>query len=138
MKSYLSLLFVVLVFVINGCAVRVITPPQDHYPPAERTNSDYDGRIEATKSIMNFVEQDRALSAIALDAAIELDIEHTVKALSLMTNFVTCDQTAENCVTPFLNENMITEANMIADEITNFVVKDRVLARIANGPAGSS
>ena len=87
--------------------------------------------------MMNFMQQDAALSAIAIDAANEYDIEHTLKALSLINNFMTQDSTAEKCVTPFINENMTGEAKMIADQINNFMTKDRVLARIAQGPAQS-
>ena len=144
MKSYLSVLLAGLVLILSGCTVHVESPREHRrYPPptppaeypAEKINSNFDARIDAAESMMNFMQQDAALSAIAIDAANEYDIEHTLKALSLINNFMTQDSTAEKCVTPFINENMIGEAKMIADQINNFMTKDRVLARIARGPA---
>ncbi|MBN2591697.1 MAG: hypothetical protein JXA96_17660 [Sedimentisphaerales bacterium] len=141
MKSYLSLFLVVFAIIGFGCIIHVDTPPdyddgpvEIHEYPAERMNSNFDARLEATNSMMNFMEQDAALSSIALDAANELDIEHTLKALSKINNFMTQDSAAENCVTPFINENMISEASSVAEIINNFMIKDRVLTRIAQGP----
>ena len=144
MKSYLTVLLAGLTLAGLGCAVHVQSPPEHrHYPPPtppaeyppEQINTNFDARIDAANSMMNFMQQDAALSAIAIDAANVYDIEHTLKALSLINNFMTQDSTAEKCVTPFINENMIGEAKMIADQINNFMTKDRVLARIARGPA---
>jgi hypothetical protein len=146
MKLCLSVLLAGLALVGLGCTVHVQSPPEyRHYPPptppaeypAEKINTNFDARIDAAKSMMNFMQQDAALSAIAIDAANVYDIEHTLKALSLINNFMTHDETAEKCVTPFLNENMLPEARMIADKINNFMTKDRVLARIAQGPPQS-
>ena len=153
MKLCLSVLLAGLAIVGFGCTIHVVSPPEyeeypppvpseeyppavpeDEYPPVK--NSNFDARIEAAKSMMNFMQQDAALSSIALDAANELDIRHTLKALSMMNNFMTQDDTSEKCVTPFINENMLPEAKMIADKINNFMTKDRVLARIAQGPVG--
>jgi hypothetical protein len=143
MKSYLSLFLVVFVLIGFSCVIH-IDPPVDNeeypsdgplveeYPQAY--NSDFDARINAAKSIMNFSSRDKALSSIAQDAAHELDIHHTIQALSMITNFSIRDNTADKCVNPFINENMIEEAQKIAKNITNFSTRDRVLARIAQGP----
>ena len=141
MKSYQSVILLIMIFMIIGCSIRIGSPPprRPHPPvpeyPADQSKADFDTRINAAKSLMNFVEQDNALSTIALDAANEYNLEYTIKALSMISNFVLCDNTAEKCAILFMNENMIEEATIIADEISNFVVKDRVLSRIAQSPA---
>ena len=138
MKSCVSVFLVVFAIVGFGCVIHVESP--DDYPvevheyPAERINSNFNARIESAKSITSFTSRDNALSSIAIDAANALDVEHTIKALYMMTQFTVKDRTAEKCVTPFINENMLEEARSIANQITSFTTKDRVLARIAHGP----
>ena len=144
MKSCLYIFLVVFVIIGSGCIIRFDSPPDYddepvviHEYPTERRDSNFDARIEATNSMMNFMEQDEALSSIALDAANELDIKHTLKALSKINNFMTQDSAAENCVTPFINENMISEARSVAEIINNFMIKDRVIRKIAQGANGN-
>ncbi len=132
MKSCLYVILVVFAIVGLGCIIHIDTPPDEY--PAERIDSNFDARIESAKSITSFTSQDKALSSIAIDAANALDVKHTIKALSMMTQFTVKDSTAEHCVTPFINENMLEEAGSIANQITTFTTKDRVLARIARGP----
>ena len=155
MKLYLPVFLVVLALIGVGCTIQFESPPdysdyppevpseeypppipEEEYPPVKQ-NSNFDARIAAARSITSFTSKDRALSAIAIDAANELEIEPTLRALSMMTSFTTKDDTAEKCVMPFINSNMIAEAKSIADKITSFTVKDRVLSRIAQGPVGN-
>ena len=145
MKSSLFVFLVAFLFVPVGCTIHIQSPPEyEEYPPpdteypVETRNSNFDARIEAAKSILSFTEKDQALSSIAIDAADELDSEHTIKALSLMTSFTTKDSTAEKCVTPFINRNMMEEAKNIANKITSFTTKDKVMKRIAYGPEESN
>lgn len=142
MKSYLSAFLTVFILICVGCTIHIEEPPvYEEYPPdeypVETRNSNFDVRLEAANSMMNSMEQDAALSSIAIDAANELDIEHTLKAISRINNFMTQDNTSEKCVTPFINENMLSEAKLIADKINNFMIQDRVLTRIAQGPVKS-
>ena len=141
MKSSLYVFLVVFAIVGSGCIIHV--EPSDDYDnppvviheyPVERVNSNFDARIEAAETIMSFTSRDKALASIAIDAANMLDVEHTIKALSMMTSFTAKDNAAENCVTPFINRNMSGEAKSIADQMTSFSAQDRVLTRIANGP----
>jgi hypothetical protein len=152
MKSNLFVFLVFFALMSAGCYYRVVSPPEHrNYPPPvpsqeyppdvpsaenppEPRNPNFDARLEAAKSMSNFMQQDSALSSIAIDAANGLDIEHTLKAISMMSNFMTQDSTAEKCVTPFINKNMLSEAKLIADKINNFATQDRVLAKIAQGP----
>ncbi len=134
MKSCLYVFLVVFAIIGFGCVIHVEPPDEYDEYPAERVNSNFDARIESAKSMISFTSKDDALSSIAIDAANALDVEHTIKALSMMTQFMVKDSTAEKCVTPFINENMLEEAGSIANQITSFTTKDRVLARIAQGP----
>ena len=162
MKSFLSVFMFVFVLMCIGCTIQFAPPsdypdyppvtyPDDYQPPmppeetpppipqqeypAVQKNTNFDARIDAAKAITNFSTRDGALSAIAIDAANELDVEHTIKALNMITNFSTRDNTAERCVAPFINRDMVEEAKNIANRITNFSIRDRTLARIAQGPA---
>ncbi len=162
MKSHLIVLLAGLVLIGAGCTIQfpppedldyppVVTYPDDYSPPMPpeevpppipeqeypvvKRNTNFDARIDAARAITNFSTRDAALSAIAIDAANELDVEHTIKALNMITNFSTRDNTAERCVTPFVNRDMVEEARNIANRITNFSIRDRTLARIAQGPA---
>jgi len=142
MKSYLSLFLLVSVFVLTGCSVRVESPPERrHYPPAhehsDRAESDFDARIAAARSVSSFVTRDSALSVIAVDAAHESDIYHTVRALSLISSFVQRDSTAEKCADVFLEMYMHAEAKKVADQVSSFVTRDRILSKIAQTPARS-
>ncbi len=137
MKSCLYVFLIVFSLIGFGCVIHVEPPNEYDEYPAERVNSNFDARIESAKSITIFTSSDKALSSIAIDAANALDVEHTIKALSMMTQFTVKDSTAEHCVTPFINENMLEEAGSIANQITSFTTKDRVLARIAHGPNGN-
>ncbi len=142
MKSCSSLLLLVSVFVLMGCSVRVESPPsRRHHPPVHEhsgeAKSDFDARIAAARSVSSFVTGDSALSVIAIDAAHESDIYHTVRALSLMSSFVERDSTAEKCADVFLEMHMHEEANKVADQVSSFVTRDRILSKIAQTPARS-
>jgi hypothetical protein len=138
MKTCFYVFIVVLAIVGFGCVIHVEPPNEYDEYPAERINSNFDARIESAKSITSFTSQDKALSSIAIDAANALEVKYTINALSMMTQFTVKDSTAEHCVTPFINENMLEEARSIANQITTFTTKDRVLARIAHGPEDSN
>ena len=140
MKSYLSLLLLFSVFMLVGCSVRVESPPPRRpCPPVPEysgeVESDLEARIAASKTISSFVARDRALSVIAVDAAHECDIYHTVKALSLISSFVQKDSTAEKCADVFLETRMHKEARKVADQVSSFVIRDRILSKIAQTPA---
>jgi len=140
MKSYLSLSLLVSVFMLAGCSVRVESPPPRRpYPPVPEysgdVESDLEARIVATRSISSFVARDRALSVIAVDAAHECDIYHTVKALSLISSFVQKDSAAEKCADVFLEMRMHKEAHKVAGQVSSFVTRDRILSKIAQTPA---
>jgi hypothetical protein len=126
-------------FALAGCSVRVEGPPsRRHHPPHEHshtTESDFEARIAAAKSISSFVESDRALSVIAVDAAHEGDVYHAVKALSSISSFVQGDKTAEKCADIFLEMGMHAGARKVAAQVSSFTTRDRILSKIAQTPA---
>jgi hypothetical protein len=68
---------------------------------------------------------------IAIDAANESDIDHSIKALSLISSFTKKDSSAENCADIFLEKRMIEAAQKVADQVSSFITKDRILAKVA-------
>ncbi|MHC4353892.1 MAG: hypothetical protein ACYTE3_13815 [Planctomycetota bacterium] len=142
MKSCSSLVLLVWVFMLAGCSVRVESPPSRRHHPhvhehSDKVESDFDARIAAARSASSFVTRDSTLSVIAVDAAHESDIYHTVKALSMISSFTQRDSTAEKCADVFLEMRMHAEANKVADQVSSFVTRDRILSKIAQTPARS-
>ena len=142
MRLRASVLLLVSVFMLVGCSVRVEAPPsRRHHPPAPEypgeATSDLDARIAAARSISSFVSRDRALSAIAIDAAHEGDVHHAAKALSGISTFTQRDSTAEKCADIFLEKHMHAAAGKMAGHVSSFVTRDRILSKIAQTPAPS-
>ncbi len=142
MNSHLSLFLLVSVFMLVGCSVRVESPPPHRpCPPvpehSREVKSDLDARIAAAKTISSFTERDRALSVIAVDAAYECDIYHSVRALSMISSFTKRDSTAEKCADVFLEMRMHKEAHKVAEQVSSFTTRDRILSKIAQTPAAS-
>ena len=142
MKSHIPILLLVSTMALSGCFVRIggsRRPRPCPAPPAplcsEQTDSDFAGRLAAAHAISSFTSRDRALSVIATDAACASDIDHTLKALSSMSGFTRRDASAEKCAYIFLERHMVAEARKVADQVSSFTTRDRILAKIARTPA---
>ena len=143
MKSCSSLFLLVSVFMLAGCSVRVEGPPSRRHhrrvhEHAGEAESDFEIRIAAARSIRSFVERDNVLSVIAVDAANEGDVYHSVKALSMISSFVQGDKAAEKCSDVFLEMGMHAGAKKVADQVSSFVTRDRILSKIARTPDASA
>lgn len=140
MRSHPSVFLFVSVFMFTGCSVRIGTPSSRTYcPPApecsDKAESNLGSRIAAARSISSFTERDSVLSVIAIDAAHECDIYNAVRALSGISSFAKRDSSAEKCADIFLEKQRTNEARKVADQVSSFTTRDRILSKIARTPA---
>lgn len=99
----------------------------------------FDARIKAAKTMMMITDRDRALAAIACDAASYHEIEPTIRTLKDMTMISSRDEAAKQSAIPFIQCGYADEAIRIAETMTMISAKNEVLSMIANGcPAGAS
>ena len=133
MKTYSLALLSAIAILAVGCSINIesSTPaPPAPMPPAQ-PHTNFRARINAADSITSFSKRDNALAYIAVEAARECDISNTLKALSKISSFSKGDSAAEKCADIFLSYNMIGQARKIADTMTSFYSKNRVLSKIA-------
>lgn len=143
MKAVTFTCLLACVFMFAGCSVRIESHPEHHpLPPShgypEDAPSNFPARISAAQSISSFSKRDAAFSDIAIDAARVCNTRYTVKAISLMSSFSKRDSTAEKCVDFFLEEYLLEDARRIANQVSSFRTKDRILSKIAQTSAVST
>ena len=93
--------------------------------------ADLKARLEAASSITSFTEQDKALAAIARDAAKAGEAALAKQALAKMTAFTAQDQAALEAARELVKAGRRTDAIDIARSITSFTQRDAALKELA-------
>jgi serine/threonine protein kinase/LysM repeat protein len=98
---------------------------------SRQTVEDLKARLEAASSINSFTEQDKALAAIARDAATAGEAALAKLALAKMTAFTARDQAALEAARELVKAGRRAEAIEIAKTITSFTQRDAALKELA-------
>ncbi|HEX7576551.1 MAG TPA: LysM peptidoglycan-binding domain-containing protein, partial [Verrucomicrobiae bacterium] len=98
---------------------------------SRQTVEDLKARLEAASSITSFTEQDKALAAIARDAAKAGEAALAKLALAKMTAFTARDQAALEAARELVKAGRRAEAIEIAKTITSFTQRDAALKELA-------
>jgi predicted Ser/Thr protein kinase len=91
-----------------------------------------DSRLEAASEINNITNKDRALAAIAIDAAKTGEMAIVQNALQQISNPVTKDQSAGEVARLLAKRGQRKQAVEIAKSIDNPVTKDQALSELAH------
>ena len=100
---------------------------------------DYEGplqlRLTAAAKISSRLTTDRVLQGIALDAARLGCLDPLMQAIHGISSREMSDSTAEQCVSIFLEQGLVSEALALTDCISSTTLCDRMLAKIAQWKA---
>ena len=108
-----------------------ITANDQRPGPSPTQMEDLKARLEAASSITSFTEQDKALAAIARDAAKAGEAALAKQALAKMTSFTARDQVALEAARELVKAGRRAEAIEIAKTITSFTQRDAALKELA-------
>ena len=102
--------------------------------PAASTNElagNLNARLDAARAILAFPERDKALAAVARDAARSGNAAIVKRALSQITAFDSRDAAARDATRALAKDGHRAEALEIARTITSFVERDAALQELA-------
>ena len=131
-------ILLVAIALTSGCWLRSSEQPDPDNGGAS-TNStghasrDYASRFEAASAITNSGERDKALTAVAIDAAKGGDGETVKKCVAAFSNSSTRDDSAYKAAVELSRSGYIADAKAVAEMIGSSSKRDDALSAIAKG-----
>ena len=96
-----------------------------------RSAASRETRLLAAGAMVSIMERDRALAALALEAAAARDVAMTVRILDGIVSITTRDDTACAAARALARAGLQSEAVAMAEGITSIPLRDRTLAELA-------
>jgi hypothetical protein len=100
-------------------------------------NSPFRAKLDAALAINSSFERDKALVAVANDAAAGADADAVREALEGINSGFTKDSTAAECALKLAKVGKAAEATEIAKKINSSHTRDVTLAKLARGDTGN-
>ena len=131
LKFAASCLLMALSLSVAGCSVFEAPAPVQSQSSAEVT--EFHTRLDAATSMSDPVRRDDALSQVARDAAKRGRVDIVKRALGLIASPVTRDSAASDSALSLSSVSTGDGAVSVAKSITDPVMRDDVLSKIAKG-----